>query len=242
MDYNNTDSKRDQTKVAQGTEKVRNARELITMKPRTPMLIVLGLALAVSVVCATVLVGNRLKSKPGAGSQASAPALGQLAAYGGQASGSEAVETPEPGWPRKITSGDTTILFSHPEIEKWQGDEIKAYTAVSVESSGSGQTYGKVHFTTRAVVNRDSRQVTLDNFKVTGGDFPTASDKTSEYLSIIQQAEANQVETVPEDQLLSDLAISQAEHKTRPELRNDPPRIIFSTRPAVLVLIDGQPA
>src|SRR5262249_31394024 len=43
------------------------------------------------------------------------------------------------------------------------------------------------------------------------------------------------------DQLLSELAIAQAQRETSRELKNDPPRIIFSSKSAVLVLIDGQP-
>jgi hypothetical protein len=211
-------------------------------KPKTPMLALCMLALGVSVICAAVLVHNRREAAGESSSGAATPALGQLAAYGGQASGSQPAESSEPGWPRKITSGDTTILFYHPEIEKWQGDQIQADTAVSVETSGSSQQiYGKVRFTAHTAVDKASRQVTLNQFKVTGGDFPTAADKTSEYLSIIQQAEGNKLETVPEDQLRSDLAIAEAQRKTGTELKNDPPRIIFSASPAVLVLIDGQP-
>src|SRR5215471_13544874 len=210
-------------------------------KPKTPMLALCVLALAVSVVCAVVLIRSR-HGADASTSTAAAPGVGQLTAYGGQGNDSQPAESSEPGWPRKITSGDTTILFYYPEIERWQGDQIQADTAVAVETNGSSQqVYGKVRFTAHAVVDKTSRQVTLDNFKVTGGEFPTAHDKTSEYLSIIQQTEGHKVETVPQDQLLSDLAIAQAERKTGSDLKNDPPRIVFSSRPAVLVLIDGQP-
>jgi hypothetical protein len=164
-------------------------------------------------------------------------ASGQANGNGGQT----AVGGDSP-WPRKIASGETTILFYRPQIDKWEGRQIEGYAAVSVETPGSQRpTYGQVYFTARTAVNAASRQVTLDNFRVTRGNFPTASDKTAAYLSIIQQAEGSAVETVPQDQLMSDLAVAQAEHKTGYELKNDPPRIIFATRPAVLVIIDGQP-
>jgi hypothetical protein len=155
-----------------------------------------------------------------------------------------------PGWPRKITSGNTTILFYDPQIQKWDGDQIQGFAAVSVEDTGGGQqqgappaqTYGEVYFTARATLNKQDRTVTLDRFKVTRGNFPTAAANTSNYLAIIQQAEGDKVDTVAQDQILSDLAIADAEHKNASELRNQPPRIIFSSKPAVLVLIDGQPA
>src|SRR5579862_3127213 len=51
------------------------------------------------------------------------------------------------GGPRKITSGDTTILMYDPQVAKWDGDQIDAYAAVSVETAGSPQlTYGQVYF------------------------------------------------------------------------------------------------
>jgi hypothetical protein len=146
------------------------------------------------------------------------------------------------GWPRKITNGDTTVLLYDPQVDKWQGNQIEAFAAVAVQTGGSQrQVYGQVYFTAQATVDRSSRTVTLEGFRVTRGNFPTASDKTNTYLQIIQQAEAGKVETVPQDQILSDLAIAKADRENPNELKNAPPRIIFSTKPALLVLIDGQP-
>src|SRR5215471_12680343 len=106
-----------------------NLKTPILIKRRTPILILFVLALAVSVLCAAVLIGNRRSS----GSAATGAAAGQLATYAGQAAAIQATETSEPGWPRKITSGGTTVLFYIPEIEKWEGDQIQANAAVSVE-------------------------------------------------------------------------------------------------------------
>src|SRR5215470_11918881 len=211
--------------------------DLKSINSKIPLLIATLLGLVV-LASAIVLISNKPPASGAAGTTpASLPASTQLVAYGAQA-----VESADPGWPRKITSGDTTVLFYPPQIESWQGDQIQANAAVSVQTGDSQQqTYGKVYFTTRAVTDKASRQVTLDRFKVTKGDFPGAPDKTDEYLAIIQQAESNKTETVPQDQLLSNLAAGQAERKSGSELKNDPPRIIFSTRPAVLVLIDGEP-
>jgi hypothetical protein len=206
-----------------------------TITSKLPILIASILSLVV-VACAIVLI-HKSPMPPGSGEGTSMPASSRLVAYGGQA-----VESGEPGWPRTITSGDTTILFYPPQIDTWNGDQIEAYAAVSVQTGQSEQqTYGKVYFTTHAVTDKTNRQVTLDRFKVTKGDFPSAPDKTNDYLAIIQQAEGSRTETVPPDELLSNLAAAQAEHKSANDLKNDPPRVIFSTTPAVLVLIDGQP-
>jgi hypothetical protein len=206
---------------------------------KTPLIVI---GVGVVVVCALCAVGGILLMR-GHSSLFSA-ASNQSGAAGQPAVNVAPVAySSDPGWPRKITSGDTTILMYDPLIDKWDGDEIDAYAAVSVESGGSQQlTYGQVYFSAHAVQDKTNRTVTLDNFKVTKGNFPTATDKTATYVAIIQQAEANKSETVPQDQIQSDLAIAKADRENPSELKNDPPRIIFSTKPAVLVLIDGQPA
>src|SRR5260370_38663427 len=70
------------------------------------------------------------------------------------------------GWPRKIISGGTTMLIYQPQIDKWEGNQIQAYAAVAVESSGSQQpTYGVVYFSARTEVDKVNRLVSLDEFK-----------------------------------------------------------------------------
>ncbi|MGH9822107.1 MAG: hypothetical protein ACREDR_02445, partial [Blastocatellia bacterium] len=202
-----------------------------------------------AVLVAAAIVASFVYSRSGA-----SPSSGQAASQTGSNPVLISNISSDPGWPRKIESGDTTILFYDPQIQKWSGDELEGFAAVGVQTGSaelqggtgqqgghSSQTYGQVYFKARAVVNKENRTVTMDRFQVTKGSFPTASDKTSTYLAIIQQAEGNKVETVPLDQIQSDLAIADAEHKDAEQLRNDPPRIVYSSTPAVLVLIDGQP-
>ena len=205
---------------------------------RTPLIIIGAAALlvcAVIVVCTIVIVH-------GLSSHFAADSKTTVTASATPVNVAPVSESGDPGWPRKITSGDTVVDLYDPQVSKWDGDQIQAYAAVSVETAGSQQsTYGQVFFTAHATEDKTNRTVTLSDFHVTKGSFPTATDKAATYLSIIQQAEGNRSEVVPKDHILSDLAIAKADQETPTALKNDPPRIIFSTRPAVLVLIDGQP-
>ena len=45
--------------------------------------------------------------------------------------GTERVDEP---WPRKVTHGDETISMYQPQVEAWQGDEVRAYAAIAVVS------------------------------------------------------------------------------------------------------------
>jgi hypothetical protein len=58
----------------------------------------------------------------------------------------------------------------------------------------------------------------------------------------VRDSAPNWPRTVSLDRLLADLSITQAEAKAKSiRLKNDPPKIIFSKGPAVLILIDGEP-
>ncbi|HYM01026.1 MAG TPA: hypothetical protein VEZ90_18855 [Blastocatellia bacterium] len=160
-----------------------------------------------------------------------------------ETSSKQGVDNGDKGWPRKIASGGTTIVIYQPQLEKWEGDQIQAYAAVAVETSTSQQpTYGVVYFTARTEVDKVNRLVTLDDFKLLRGSFPSAADQTSEYLKILQEAGNTTVDTIALDRLEAELATEQAEKNGAGyKLKNNPPKIIFSTRPAVLVSIDGPP-
>jgi hypothetical protein len=111
------------------------------------------------------------------------------------------------GWPRAIVSGTTTILIYQPQIDRWQGNQIQAYAAVSVKDSNSEQpAYGIVYFTARTEVDKINRLVTLDRFTITRVNFPTATNYSLEYLMIIQQAGDSQVATIALDRLPAESA------------------------------------
>ena len=141
------------------------------------------------------------------------------------------------GWPRKIVSGEITLLFYQPQIRKWENNRIEAYAALAVQTAGSDrQTYGVVQFTARTEVDKVNRMVTLEDFHITSSEFPTAPDKASEYAAILQREQLSKVKTIALDRLLANLAAENAEHNFQGrQVKNEAPRIIFSARPAMLV-------
>jgi hypothetical protein len=151
---------------------------------------------------------------------------------------------PGQGWPRKIESGGMTVLIYQPQVEKWQDNRLDSFAAVSVQSDQSQEpTYGVIYLTSRTEVDKVNRVVTLEDCQVTRANFPTDTDNAAKYLNIIEQSAPVQMRTIAFDRLEADLAIAQQAERHGPgyQLKNDPPRIILSTSPALLVLIDGQP-
>ena len=148
------------------------------------------------------------------------------------------------GWPREVKSGDTTFKVHQPQLESWDGVLLQAYVAIEVRVTGSDKpSYGAALFSARTDVDKVDRMVTLDNVKILKVIFPSAPDKEQTYLDVLQKSVIPKTRHIALDRLEADLAIREADKKTDEAvpIKNDPPRIIFSTVPAILVYIDGSP-
>lgn len=145
------------------------------------------------------------------------------------------------GWPRQLQRDGTIITIYQPQVEHWDGNRLQSRAAVAVETPAAAQpTYGVIWLSARTEVDKERRLVTLEDCTISTGTFPAA---TQDSLSLLRQALPSGPHTIALDRLQADLAVTQAEQKVQTQpLRNDPPRLFFSTTPAILVLIDGPPA
>ncbi len=148
-------------------------------------------------------------------------------------------------WPREATEGGRTYTVYQPQIEKWDGTRLHARAAVSVESQASPvQHFGVVWFSARADVDKVSRLVALADFRVDKVTFPSAPDRAAEYQKVLERRLPLQMARISLDRVQAALAITEAQRTgaAAPQpIKNDPPRVIFSTVPALLVLVDGTP-
>jgi hypothetical protein len=162
----------------------------------------------------------------------------------GPASAAEAADPADVGWPRAITAGDLTVTLYQPQVESWDENQIRSRAAVAVQTKESAvPVYGVVWLTARTDVDRETRLVRLDDVQVVKASFPSHADRADEFALAIREHIPTHDVYVALDRLQASLAVTRAEsqHATV-HVRNDPPRIFVSTEPAVLVLVDGQPA
>ncbi len=152
-------------------------------------------------------------------------------------------ETERP-WPREFADGDLTLTVYQPQIEQWNGLKLEARCAVSVQNKANPQpSYGVVWFEARSEVDKERRMVALSDFKMTKSNFPAQATSDKSFADFLKTRLPDSTREVSLDRLETALAVTQAESATRSvPLKNDPPRIIFSDKPAILVLIDGAPA
>ena len=147
------------------------------------------------------------------------------------------------GWPRRFVIGSNNVAVYQPQIEEWTGNSFAARAAMAITPGSSKQPlYGVLWFTARAEIDKVNRLVTLTDFKVKKISIPLAPDKAAAFEVALQARAAKQGEVIALDRLLADMAINHAATESATyQVKNDPPQVFFSTRPAILVLIDGAP-
>jgi hypothetical protein len=166
--------------------------------------------------------------------------------YGGTAtsgSGAQPVSPQEQGWPRQFTTSDGTSIYLYaPQVESWDQKKLQARAAVAVQTPDAAEpTYGVIWISGRTRVDRQNRVVNLQDLQVTKANFPTAGGGP-DYLALMRQNIPAGTRTIGLERLQANLAAAHAIEKSRKTtLKNDPPRIIYSTTKAMLVLIDGKP-
>jgi hypothetical protein len=114
---------------------------------------------------------------------------------------------------------------------------------VAVRDTGAAEpTYGVIWLSSRTDVDKTSRLVSLEDLTITRASFPSAPGSQGSWQASLQRLLPEACKTIALDRLESELAVQQqvAKGSAQP-LRNTPPRVLFSTQPAILVLIDGAP-
>ena len=151
---------------------------------------------------------------------------------------------PETGedWPRETAYGGNQIVIYQPQADSWMKNHLEARSAVTVTQQGAAPTYGIVSISARTDVDKEDRIVRLEDLKVTSASFPTEPSRQPDLLKAIRESLPQWPTTISLDRLLADLSITDAQTETESvSLKNTPPKIIYSTAPSVLILIDGEP-
>src|SRR6266567_2222979 len=149
----------------------------------------------------------------------------------------------ELSWPRQFEDNGIKVSIFKPQIEKWEGSDFETRSAVAITPPGSNAPiYGVFWMKARADVDKAARVVTLNDVVVTRANFPPVPNLQSAYLTLIRKHVPQVSKTIALDHLEAEYAISEAVKKARAvPVKNDPPRIIYSTTPGLLVLVDGPP-
>jgi hypothetical protein len=146
------------------------------------------------------------------------------------------------GWPKEIpfkNGGKVTIY--QPQLEKFEGNKLWGHAAVSVnETAKSEAVYGAIFFTSYMSTDKNSRTAYLDSIDIMNVKFSGVENKEKEDL-FIAFLESEIPKWNMEIALDAIVATIRRDYPNAEVYNNDPPKIIYTTKPTSLVILDGEP-
>src|SRR5271166_6297406 len=147
---------------------------------------------------------------------------------------------PDP-WPRVVDLADGQVLVYQPQVNKWTENQLEFRAALAIKpDNAKEETFGVIFASARTQVDKVLRTVTFENLRISKIDFPTLPDHGAAYATELQAAFAKSVRTISLDRLESSLALAGIKPPAV-AVQNNPPQVIVSYSPAILVPIDGAP-
>ncbi len=167
--------------------------------------------------------------------------VSMLCAVGAAAQGSSVGKPPPDPWPRVVDLADGQVLVYQPQVNKWADNQLEFRAALAIKpDKAKEETFGVIFASARTQVDKVLRTVTFENLRISKIDFPTLPNHGAAYASELQTEFAKSVRTISLDRLESSLALTGIKPPTV-AVQNNPPQVIVSYSPAILVPIDGAP-
>ena len=150
----------------------------------------------------------------------------------------------DPGWPRQYTDGSAKLVLYQPQVDSWkdfQKMELR-FAAGLTPAKGAQQSFGALMVSADTLVDTGTRTVQFDNIRVDDARYPSAksADEQKKLLDLTSKLLPKEPVGVSLDRVLA--YVDAKDEKVREsKVSLDPPPILVSTMPAVLVIIDGDP-
>jgi hypothetical protein len=148
------------------------------------------------------------------------------------------------GWPRDYTTAGTAELrIFQPQVASWDGQKhMVAFAAVSYTAKETAKpAIGSVKLEADTAVAIDQRLVNFTGVKLTEIHFADLPADQVRDVSTSIETEVRTSMVIALDRVLARLDKSQIVPKNVEGVKADPPAIFYSTKPAVLVNLDGAP-
>ena len=117
----------------------------------------------------------------------------------------------------------------------------KFRAAVALKPDGSkDEIFGVIRASAHTLVDKSTRMVSLFNFSVLHVNFPTLPVHGKSYTAAVAKALPGTAQQISLDRLQAFLSVEKVTAKTV-EVKNEPPQILISYKPAVLVPVHGDP-
>lgn len=144
------------------------------------------------------------------------------------------------GWPRTITKPGGTIVLYQPQVDDWSFQAVKARMAFSLTPTGGKQHVGVVSVQMHTEADIDTHTVVLSNPQIDNIYFPSLDAAAASQMDQLMRTSLNPSATMTIS--LDKLVASAKKTKAPPVVagvKNDPPAIFVSMKPAILLMVNG---
>jgi hypothetical protein len=149
------------------------------------------------------------------------------------------------GWPRGYSlPSEAQIVLYQPQIASWENQkQLVAFAAVSYIAKGDKKpALGTIKLETDTEVALEQRLVKFSKIKIIETNFQTLSkEQTQEIVSELEKNIPEEDRIIDLDRVLAYVDKSTINPRNVEGLKSDPPRIILTYSPSILVSFDGQP-
>ena len=154
-------------------------------------------------------------------------------------------QTIDGGWPRNlVTASGADLVIYQPQILSWDGQRhVVAYAAVAYQpKQAKTPSLGTVRMEADTSVALEDRLVRFSSITLAETSFGTLpKPQVQEITTAIQRDMPEHDRVIALDRVLANIDQSQIIPKNVEGVKADPPQIFFSTRPAILIGLDGDP-
>ncbi len=149
---------------------------------------------------------------------------------------------PPPKWPTEFLKDGNVLIVYQPQIRDWNKfRELTSDTVISITPKGGKPVLGVVSWRATTVTDTQARIVVIKDIQLTQARFPSLDANASAAMERVVRATFPGTRmTIGLDRLLA--GVKMAQEPARPSaISTQPPEIFFSSKPAILLFVDGEP-
>ena len=151
---------------------------------------------------------------------------------------------PKLTWPIEIESesGHVTTMYQ-PQLESFEANILEGRMAVTIKPPEKEMIFGAVWFKARMSTDLENRTVVLEELNIIKTHFPEMvnEENIAKFKDLLSKEIESWNLTMSLDRILESLKEVENLNQLSDKINNNPPAIYFRTKPAVLVMIDGEP-
>jgi hypothetical protein len=143
-------------------------------------------------------------------------------------------------WPQQVTRDGSSLVIYQPQVEDWKNfTELDWRSAFSLTPPGGKPAMGVVSMHGQTDVVRERDLVVITNLKIKTLHFPSLDQANATKMDQLVRTLVPPTTAISLQRLIA--CVPKPESAPAVPVRNDPPPIFVSYRPAILLFVDGQP-